>query len=137
MSKESVADKRRREFAEECAAALGLVQTEDEAVPFADYATKPVEFVQEVLAVSTVTGEQIKILESVRDRAETNVQAAHGVGKSFISACVVLWWVFAVGGLAISTAPTESQVKQILWSEVRKLYDKNKIKLGGERGSYF
>ncbi|RCJ20161.1 hypothetical protein A6S26_05415 [Nostoc sp. ATCC 43529] len=137
MAKESVADKRRREFAEECAAALGLAQAEDDVVPFAQYATKPVEFVQQVLAVETVTGEQVRILESVRDRAETNVQAAHGVGKSFISACIVLWWVFAIGGLAISTAPTESQVKQILWSEVRKLYDKNKVKLGGERGELF
>ncbi|MBW4675933.1 MAG: hypothetical protein KME52_18500 [Desmonostoc geniculatum HA4340-LM1] len=137
MPKESVADKRRREFAEECAIALGLSASQDDAVPFAQYARSPVEFVREVLEVPTLTTEQIQILESVRDKAETNVQAAHGVGKSFISACIVIYWCFAVGGLAISTAPTEAQVKQILWSEVRKLYDKNKSKLGGERGELF
>ena len=52
--------------------------------------------------------------------------------NSFISACVVLWWVFAVGGLAITTAPTESQVKQILWSEIRKLYQRHKAEFGGQ-----
>jgi hypothetical protein len=137
VAKESVAEKRRKEFAEECAIALGLGQQEESPPPFAEYAAKPIEFVREVLGVETLTLEQVQILESVRDKAETNVQAAHGVGKSFISACIVLYWVFAVGGLAISTAPTESQVKQILWSEVRKLYDRNKSKLGGERGELF
>jgi hypothetical protein len=35
--------------------------------------------------------------------------------------------------VAISTALTKSQVEQILWSEIRKLYDANKAKLGGSR----
>ena len=60
------------------------------------------------------TEDQQRFLESVRDNPETNVKAAHGVGKSIGSAVCVLWWVFAVNGLAITTAPTEDQVKQIL-----------------------
>lgn len=83
------------------------------------------------------TPDQEKFLLSVRDNPETNVKAAHGVGKSIGSAVCVLWWVFAVRGLAITTAPTEDQVKQILWSEIRKIYDRNKHKLGGTRGELF
>ena len=83
------------------------------------------------------TEDQQRFLESVRDNPETNVKAAHGVGKSIGSAVCVLWWVFAVNGLAITTAPTEDQVKQILWSEIRKIYDRNKEKLGGTRGELF
>jgi hypothetical protein len=134
VARKSVKD--REVFALAAAAALGLLN-ESSPPPFIVYSNNPTGFVREVLGVSQITAEQVQILESVRDKAETNVQAAHGVGKSFISACIVLYWTFAVGGLAISTAPTESQVKQILWSEVRKLYDKNKAKLGGERGELF
>ena len=54
------------------------------------------------------TEDQQRFLESVRDNPETNVKAAHGVGKSIGSAVCVLWWVFAVNGLAITTAPTST-----------------------------
>ncbi|MEO0935500.1 MAG: hypothetical protein AAFY21_17710, partial [Cyanobacteria bacterium J06641_2] len=68
----------------------------------------------------------------------TNVQAAHGVGKSFLAGTIcVLWWVFACQGLCITTAPTKRQVEEILWREVRTGYDRNRLKLGGERGKTF
>lgn len=105
-------------------------------IPHAKYVKKPVEFCQEILEIEP-TVEQIVIMELLRDRPITNVKAAHGVGKSLIAAVCVLWWVFAVGGVAITTAPTEDQVKDILWHEVRKIYDRHRQKLGGERGVLF
>jgi hypothetical protein len=86
------------------------------------------------LGVETITAEQIQIMTSVKTQPTTNVQASHGCGKTFISAVLVLWFVFAVGGLCITTAPTGRQVKELLWKEVRSLYDRNKKKLGGRRG---
>lgn len=53
--------------------------------------------------------------------------------NSFLMAAIIIWWVFAVGGVAFSTAPTFDQVNDILWKEVRVIYDKNKKKLGGRR----
>lgn len=69
---------------------------------------------------------------SIRDNRETNVPAGHGVGKTFLGAVIVMWWVFAVGGTAITTAPTGRQVKELLWSEIRKLHAQHQNKLGGE-----
>lgn len=106
------------------------------AVPYSDYENKPVEFCREILEIEP-TFEQIQIMESLRDKPITNVKAAHGVGKSMISAVIVLHWVFAVGGVAVTTAPTEGQVKDILWREVRRLYNQHKKKLGGECGQLF
>jgi hypothetical protein len=83
------------------------------------------------------TAEQQKILVSVRDNPETNVQASHGVGKTMISAVCLLFVVFVLGGLSISSAPTSRQVKELLWKEVRSLYDRNRKKLGGRRGELF
>lgn len=103
-----------------------------EANEFAEYIDDPIGFCRFLGIEPTI--EQQQFFLSVRDNAETNVKAAHGVGKSIGSAVCVLWWVFAVEGLAVTTAPTEDQVKEILWSEVRKIYDRNKHKLGGERG---
>lgn len=109
---------------------------ESESVPFSQYAHNPIGFCIDILKIKPTTEQELVIL-SVRDRSITNVKAAHGVGKSLIAACIVLWFVFAVGGVAITTAPTEDQVKQILWAEVRKLYDKHKHKLRGKRGELF
>lgn len=111
-------------------AALEAVNT---ATDLSSYADDPVGFALEVLEIPELTTEQKRILLSVRDKSETNVQASHGVGKSFVSAIAVLWWVFAVQGLAISTAPTRSQVEQILWHEIRQMYDRHAEKLGGSR----
>lgn len=95
------------------------------SAPYHSYAKNPVGFVREILKVSTLTDEQERILISVRDRAETNVQAANGQGKTFIAACLALYWVYAVGGLCITTAPTWRQVKRLLWREINKMHRKN------------
>lgn len=100
---------------------------------FTSYRDRPVEFAYEVLGIKYLTPDTKSILESVRDQKITNVQASHGVGKSFISGSVLtLWWVFARHGLCITTAPTERQVKEIVWSEIRRTYGNNKGKLGGK-----
>ena len=104
------------------------------APPFPEYADDPVGFAYEILRVKFLTKKQIQILESVRDNRVTNVPAGYGVGKTFLAgAILVIWWVFAVGGVAVTTAPTERQVETLLWGEVRKMFDVRKWILGGDR----
>ncbi|MDJ0591279.1 MAG: hypothetical protein QNJ72_14990 [Pleurocapsa sp. MO_226.B13] len=97
------------------------------------YKDKPIEFFQEILGVKILSEEQKEISIHIRDNQTTNVQASHGVGKSFLMANYIIFFVFAVEGMAVSTAPTFNQVNDILWKEVRRIYDRNKHKLGGRR----
>ena len=50
------------------------------------------------------------------------VRAGHNVGKSFLAACLVNWWYDSFQpGICLTTAPTDRQVRDILWKEVRVL----------------
>lgn len=111
-------------------------QSQSPSVLLSSFASDPVGFAR-WLGIEVITDEQIEIMHSVATRPETNVQASHGCGKTFISAVLVLHQVFCVGGLCITTAPTGRQVKELLWKEVRSLYDRNRKKLGGRRGELF
>lgn len=108
----------------------GKTIQKDGDIPFRRYADDPVGFFSKELGVE-LTHEQRLIAESVRDRTITNVKAAHGVGKSYIAALLVIWFLYCVGGVAITTAPSEDQVKWVLWAELRKIFAKHKHKLGG------
>lgn len=76
---------------------------------------------------------QRQIIESVRDHRETSVKSCHGIGKDWISAHVALWFgsVFP-GSLVLTTAPTDRQVRHILWHEIAQAYGKARYPLGGE-----
>lgn len=101
-------------------------------IPYSNYCGNPAGFIEDVLEFR-LTPEQKAIAQSIVDNEETNVQASHGLGKTFLGAALVLYWVFAVGGVAVTTAPTGRQVKTLLWGEIRKAYDRHRNKLGGDR----
>lgn len=109
-----------------------------ERTDFSRYAFDPVGFIEQELG-ETLTEEQKAIANSVVCNRETNVQASHSVGKSYLSARIVLWWICCKGegAFAISTGPTKRQVHQILWGELRKVYDRHRKRIGGERGETF
>lgn len=68
---------------------------------------------------------QRRILESVRDHDQTGVASAHEIGKSFSAALVTAWWVDAHAdgdAFVVTSAPTDKQVKAILWREINKLH---------------
>ena len=67
-------------------------------------------------------GAQAKIMRSVRDNFITSVASCHSAGKSFIAARVALWFLVAHGPdtIVITTAPTDRQVRGILWQEIRQ-----------------
>lgn len=88
--------------------------------------------------VRTVLGhnpweKQIEILESVRDNRITAVKSCHGAGKSFSAADVALWYLYTHRpSIVLTTAPTDRQVKGILWKEIRKTYQRSVYPLGGD-----
>ena len=76
---------------------------------------------------------QREILESVRNNHETVVASCHGAGKSFTASNVALWYLFNhKPSIVITTAPTDRQVRGILWKEIRLAHSRARIPLGGK-----
>ncbi|MGP3917669.1 hypothetical protein [Nonomuraea sp. 10N515B] len=86
------------------------------------YAADPVGWVRRRLGQS-VWSKQAEILQAVRDHRRTAVRSGHGVGKSWTAALVACWWLDTHPpgeAFVVSTAPTFSQVRAILWRYIRK-----------------
>jgi hypothetical protein len=96
------------------------------------YQKDPIFFIQHSLGVYTWSKMQ-EIMESVRDNKRTAVRASHGTSKTFTAANAAVWFfnVFPESKI-ITTAPTGHQVKDLLWTEIGRLYRQSKIKLDGE-----
>lgn len=64
---------------------------------------------------------QIEIAESLlRPPYRTLVKACHKVGKTHLGGGLVNWWYDSHDpGLVLTTAPTDRQVRDLLWKEVR------------------
>ena len=101
-------------------------------IPFRRYEHDPIGLFTQEFGLF-LTDDQKKIMLSVVENETTNVQSCHGVGKTYTAALLVIWCVFAWGGLAVTTAPTKRQVEELLWGEIRKFYDSRQDKLGGAR----
>lgn len=93
------------------------------------YRDDPCGFVREVLGESAWSIQR-EILEAVHQFRRTSVPSCHGAGKSFIAACVIVWWVttHAPGdAFVVTTAPTASQVKAILWRYINRLHGRAQL----------
>lgn len=75
---------------------------------------------------------QVRIMESVRDHTETVVKSCQGAGKSWNASRLVLWFLYNwVPSMVLTTAPTDRQVRGILWKEIRLAHTRNPL-LGGD-----
>lgn len=94
-------------------ATLSLAAEINEAVR-----SDPVRFCTHVLGFYPWS-KQREILESVRDNQRTAVRSCHGSGKTATAARVVAWFLMAYpDSRVVTTAPTFSQVRDLLWSEI-------------------
>lgn len=66
---------------------------------------------------------QKEIALSVRDNRFTAVRSCHDSGKSFVSARIALWFLLTNrDSVVVTTAPSWTQVKEILWREIASAY---------------
>lgn len=92
----------------------------------------PVRFISHELGARP-WAKQVEIIESVRDEPRVAVRSCNGSGKTYVAAHVVLWWLMCFqDAMAITTAPTEHQVRDVLWREIRRAYRGNEDLLGGK-----
>lgn len=92
----------------------------------------PVKFVKDELHAK-LWKKQVEILKDVRDNTRVAVRSCNGSGKTFIAAHAVLWWLTCFpDSIVITTAPTEHQVRDVLWREIRRAYHENEEIIGGK-----
>lgn len=91
-----------------------------ERADFSRYQDDPCGYCRDVLRVRlTPTQERIARL-LVTPPFKVMVKAGHNVGKSFLAACLVNWWYDCFDpSVCLTTAPTDRQVRDILWKEIR------------------
>ena len=102
----------------------------DVSAKYRIYRRQPVRYCQRELTVK-LTPAQTEIARLlVKPPYKVLVRAGHNVGKSFLAACMVNWWFDSFDpGVCLTTAPTDRQVKDILWKEVRALRTRRKSQL--------
>lgn len=88
---------------------------------FGRYQRDPVPFVRAILKGDPWAVQQ-QIMHCVGDFRRTAVRSCHHSGKTWTAAALVHWWLRAFEpSLVITTAPTDRQVKEILWNEIGDL----------------
>lgn len=91
----------------------------------------PVWFCRNALG-SSPWDTQERIAESVRDYPEVAVASCHGAGKSDIAADIILWFLYAhYPSVVISTAPSDRQVRGVLWKYIGTKHANARVPLGG------
>jgi len=76
---------------------------------------------------------QEEVLWSLRNNARTAVKSGNTVGKSFIAADAVMDFLTVnYPSKVLTTAPTWTQIEEILWKEIASYYNSSKIPIGGD-----
>ena len=93
------------------------------------YPDDPVGFIRERLG-EFLWSKQVEIVEAVPRHRRVAVQSCHGVGKSWLAARIVVWWISEHGAgdaFVVTTARTGAQVKAILWREIGRAHTKARL----------
>ena len=92
----------------------------------------PARFNATVLGRGAYWHRQREICRSVVERPITLVPSGNGVGKSYVAAGLLHWFLIAYpGSLVVATAPSQVQLEEVLWKEVERAYRGSRIPLGG------
>jgi len=97
---------------------------------------RAVEFVRHDLK-TPLWGKQAQILRAIKRNRRTAVRSCNGSGKTFVAATAVIWWLMAhpnEPAMVVTTAPTQHQVCDLLWREIRSLHFRNAALIGGTLG---
>ena len=94
--------------------------------------TDPINFACNILGVKPWDKQQ-QILDAIAHNRSVAVRSCNGAGKTFTAAITILWWLMSYdNAIVITTAPSERQVREILWRELRNLYVPIRDIIGGK-----
>lgn len=96
------------------------------------YQKKPAEFFKDMWGVPVWSGQE-QILDAIATRSRVVVGSGHSLGKDYIAGAIALWFLYCFHpSKVILTAPSERQVKSIMWMELSRHFNTAKIKLEGD-----
>jgi len=109
--------------------ALAVILDAEIENPWARWESDPVGFIEDGLG-ETLWSKQREILQSLVENKRTVVPACHAPGKSHLAARAIAWWISVHPpgtAIAISTATTFKQVRNIMWAQIRKVHIANSL----------
>jgi hypothetical protein len=97
---------------------------------------RPDVFITTILGVKQLRSWQLDIcrritaqLEGGNKRVRVVVRTAHGSGKTFLAAALLIWWLSTRrDSRVLTTAPSWSMVEDLLWRLIGQLYSKSLLK---------
>ena len=86
------------------------------------YFNDPALWIQDVVGI-TLWSKQREVAQSIITSKNVAVKAGHGVGKSFLVALLICWWMDTryPAVFVASTAPSTAQIGAIVWRYVRQI----------------
>jgi len=102
-----------------------------------DYRARPGNYMVDVLNMGPIWSLQKQVLDSIpraiKEHKQIYVGSGHALGKDFISAGIALWFLDCYNpSIVIETAPTDRQVKKVMYGETLKHWNKRSAEWGGE-----
>lgn len=92
----------------------------------------PIFYVEKVLG-SSLWEKQKEIITAVERFPKVTVKSCHGSGKTYTAARVALRFIHRYpSSIVVTTAPTFTQVRDLLWKEIKAAYRQAPIILPGE-----
>lgn len=102
--------------------------------PWRNYPADPVGYARDVLGVTLTPDQQTFLRALLEPPFKVKVESGHNIGKTFLAAVAANWWYDSFDpGVVITTAPTERDVIDLLWTEIRLLRGKAKGPALGDR----
>ena len=94
------------------------------AEDFTRYANDPVGFMTDVLGdAGTPYSKQAEMLDALVHHRRVSVVGANGSGKDWVAGRAMLWWLETrPEAKALTVGPTQRQVDEIVWQEMREAY---------------
>ena len=107
----------------------GVLVAED----FTRYANDPVGFLTDVLGdAGTPYSKQAEMLDALVHQRRVSVVGANGSGKDWVAGRAMLWWLETrPEATALTLGPTQRQVEEIVWKEMREAYASAEERLSG------
>lgn len=93
----------------------------------------PSRFNDVILGRPSLWSKQREVADAIARHKTIVVPAGNSVGKSYLSATILLWWLFTRrNSLAIVTAPSHHLLSSVTFKELRRAHQGSRIPLGGK-----